>query len=358
MSSSYGKRFIKVDEFVKYCSHLNVKTCKEELEYYEQIGIMLPMARILYPEDYITFHTLRSLGKVGVHPNQEKWPELENLFDRRLVLPEDYASLPDEELIDSFDREMGKNPYLLRPALDNYKPWAEYEITIPYRDGHQIKKSVADHYYGYWQVHQLRYIQEDSNPYGKSFFWSYTTSEIKQRVFRPRMPDYQVLRHFDGMSHTFDALSFWITVYHREHERTFAFVPATHQVKHLDESQTQAHQKRLITYAESVQKRYNLTVDQLFHFLYQLLELSREYQDNEYYKLSEEIRSDCFYHAQFIGLVTDLDWEAIVNEMTRRHGPRITSTFRRLDVVVKERDEAREVLIYFTKPRFRTLKTE
>src|SRR5688572_26192313 len=107
MARNYGVRYLTVDEFIRYCENLNVETDLQELEYYEKIGIMLPIARVIFPEEYIKQRTLWLRGVNKEQPKEDKWPGLERLFDKRRVFPKDYAHLTDEELIDSFDREIG-----------------------------------------------------------------------------------------------------------------------------------------------------------------------------------------------------------------------------------------------------------
>lgn len=145
----------------------------------------------------------------------------------------------------------------------------------------------------------------------------------------------------------FDALSFWITVYNRERNRTFALVPEEHQVKHLDASQHQAYRDRLTSNAKLVQARYNVTVDDLYGFLYQLMELYDDYRKEERYKLSEELRNDIIYQAQLIRALTGSEWEAIAEELGRRYTFWTKQNFRHLDILTKERDEACELLTLY-----------
>jgi hypothetical protein len=157
MTHDYGVRYLTVQHFVRYCASLNVKTDLRELEYYEKTGVMSPVARVVYPDDYAT---LRTLWTTNEQPKLEKWPELLRLFEQPRFLPQHYISLSDEELIDSFDREMGQNPHLIRPTIDTYRPWNSYKVTVSYRGEQQLTGSTADHYYSYWQVYHLHFIQQ------------------------------------------------------------------------------------------------------------------------------------------------------------------------------------------------------
>lgn len=57
-----GERFISHTEFIRYCKDLNVHTYESELEHFEKIGEMLPVARVNFPQyDYWQVHQLYSV---------------------------------------------------------------------------------------------------------------------------------------------------------------------------------------------------------------------------------------------------------------------------------------------------------
>jgi len=72
MAINYGIRYLTADQFVKYCSTLNVKTDIKELEYYEKVGIMLPVARVVYPSEYVKLEVLWSLGETDEPPQLDQ----------------------------------------------------------------------------------------------------------------------------------------------------------------------------------------------------------------------------------------------------------------------------------------------
>ena len=78
----HGERYARAHLFVAYCRHLNVKTDEEELEYYEKIGAMFPVARVVFPDGYVIQmrrHELdddRDLGWLA------DWPDAIRLDDR------------------------------------------------------------------------------------------------------------------------------------------------------------------------------------------------------------------------------------------------------------------------------------
>jgi hypothetical protein len=347
MAHNYGGRYITVEQFIRYCADLNVETDKRELEHYEKAGIMLPVARVLYPEDYARLRALWPLGGASEPPRLDQWPELHRLFDKPRARAEEYADLQDEDLIDSFDREMGRNPCLIRPTPEAFRPWDSYTVLVPYRDGQQHAGSTADHRYSYWQVHQLHFIQRYPDLYKNKALLEQIPDEVKRRNFRPQAPRPDIMHEFRGLARCFDALSFWIVVYNREHERTFALVAEKHQVKRLDATQLQAYRQRLAADGKLVQGRYGIAVDDLYRFLRQLVDLYHDYRVDEHYKLSHELRNDVIHQAQLIEVLTGLDWEAIAEELGRRGTFWTKQEFRHMDVLVREHDEARELLTYY-----------
>jgi hypothetical protein len=251
---------------------------------------------------------------------------------------------------------MGKNPYLIRPTAENYKPWDSYIISVPYGDGIKSTQSIAEHRYSYWQVHQLYLIQQYPDLYKNKNLLDLIPDEVKQRIHRPYSPNPDLLRGFNGLAPMFDLLSFWIAVYERERKRTFASISPKHQVKHLDEKQYQEYLDRLKSNAESVQTRYGKSVNELYQFLYQLLELQTDYRKQERYKLAQELRNDIIFLAHLIELLTDNDWEEVADELGKRFTFWSRQDFRYLDLLIKERDEAREILVDVAKKYDEVLK--
>jgi len=135
-------------------------------------------------------------------------------------------------------------------------------------------------------------------------------------------------------------------MYNREHKRTYALIPEEHHVKILDEPQFKSLQRRLVENAKEVEEHYGLNNETSYDFLYELLELHKGYQDDERYKLSEELKNDIFYQAQLIALIFDHKWENIEKEFGNRYAFWTKNQFRHLNTLLKERDETREMLVH------------
>lgn len=347
MATEYGVRYLKADEFVRHCANLNVETDLGELEYYEKTGVMLPVARLVFPEECVTRSASWSLGAASEPPKADEWPELKRLSDKLRLLPEDYARLTDEELVDSFDREMGRNTFIMRPTSETYRPWSSYTVLVSIGDAKKLRRPTADHYYGYWQVHQLYYLQKYPDLYENRSLLDKISEQDRQHMLLPRAPKAANLCEFNGLARCFDALSFWITVYSRERQRTFALVPEINGVRRLDEPQIRAYEIRISADAKLVQDRFGLTIDGLYSFLNQLIELHDNYLRRERYKLADELRNDILSLTQLIGILTGAEWDRIADELGTRYTMWKKKSLRRLDVATKERDEARDVLVYF-----------
>jgi hypothetical protein len=53
MARNYISRYIKAKDFVNYCKKLNINTDLAEFEHYEKSEILLPQARIIYPDEFV-----------------------------------------------------------------------------------------------------------------------------------------------------------------------------------------------------------------------------------------------------------------------------------------------------------------
>jgi len=334
-------RYLELSHFIQYCQELNVKVSENELEYYEENGIMFPVARVVVPGEYVKrMHKWRHRSMDMPYPHE--WPEIDRLSDTPLVLPESYAQLTDEELVDSFDREFGRNPYLVRPDPDNYRPWDSSRVMVEHHDDYDIAESTATPYYSCWQVHQLYEIQKYPDLYKNRFLIDNLPDEFKQKYLLPTARKLEILRDFRGHAHFFDALSFYTTMYDRERGRTFARLWERHSVRTLDVKQYQEYLDRLSSHARFVSNKHGLTEDDLYTFLVHLLNLRSNYQRAERMKLAGELEKDVVFLARFIAGVTGQSFDEIAEELGKRSTFWIKREFRHLDRAVQALDYARD----------------
>ena len=361
MAREYGVRYIPMGRFIKYCKDINVKTDECELEHYEKTGVMLPVARVVYPDDFVQYDPqLMRLRNAPEHLGQ--WSGLERLHEKTLTFPDDYTSLTDEEFIHPFDREMSTNPFLKNPESEDFKPWDCFKIPIQISEYRRSMQSTVDHYYSYWQAHHLYFVQQYPDLYRNKELLGYIREDIRKNILQ-RLPEKEELSGFSGKAQYFDALSFWITAHNHEEKRTFSRVSEEHGWRNLDESQAESYQERFAILARSVQCRFGLTVCGLYEFLFKLTELYKEYQREERFRLADELREDMIFLAHLIGGITGKTRkEEIADELGRRYPSdsywgAAKQIFLHLDVATKERDDARVVLRVAAEQYDRELKT-
>ena len=341
-----GERFISHKEFIRYCKDLNVHTYESELEHFEKIGEMLPVARVIFPIEYVIDHELWAYCSDPTY-NNVRYMDVEAQDELRRLLQEinrspSSADFSDDELIHGFDREFDKkNQFLSRPNTDAFQVWAEYKVCgFSLISQSPLDKPVtpslisACHYYSYWQVHQLYSVQQYLRKNGAAP--QYLAIDAKMRS-------------------NFDALSFWITMYRLERQRAFANVPDKYGVKRLDDSRYANYRKRLRNHADTVVDRFGLGRDGLYRFLHSLVERYESYRKNERYKLADALRQDIFDLQRLIEIRLCDDFDRISDELRRIsigeewsvRGFKyrdVATTFRHLDIATKERDYACDLI--------------
>ena len=78
----WGERFAEVELFIGYCRDLNVETDQRELEHYERIGAMLPVARVVYPDDYVIQRDQSQWNGTMDWDGTDQWPAIARLSER------------------------------------------------------------------------------------------------------------------------------------------------------------------------------------------------------------------------------------------------------------------------------------
>ena len=335
--SRYGSRFLKVKDFLRHCKDLNVKVSEDELEHYEKKGVMLPIVRLIRPDQYVIEESqLRLSGSVPL-VDASRWPDLQRLEEMLWLVryPDDYAGLTDDQLVDIFDREIDTNCLLTRPSAEKFRAWDEYSVQIPDVYGGELSQSTAEHFYSYWQVHQLYYIQKFPDLYKNRWLYEYVTQQLSVTL-TPNSPHPGVLADFKEMYRIFDALSYWLIVSSRIQGRTLATVDAVYGVRRLDTTQTNDFRMELAAHADIVLAHFNLCSDDLYRFLPQLIRLHDNYVKDERHRLAGELKSDILLLSNLIELKTGVDREQVGAALSYQQ----CRTFRHLDEVNKERDYA------------------
>ena len=224
-----------------------------------------------------------------------------------MLSPPQNEDSSDQVLVHRIDREIaaGDNPHLIRPDGTNFRTWGEYTAWTDDESVNDLDLLTAEHYYSYWQAHQLYFVRKFPGLYQGP---------------DPVEPLPKWLPEFDGNRQYFDALSLWISAYRRECERTFANIPPKNGIKKLKEEQAIDHRNRQIKLANEVMERFRLEPQDLYRFLYQLVEIHQEYIQDERYKLAEALEQDIFACEILLNLKTEETREQIANHLNQVQG--------------------------------------
>ncbi len=85
---------------------------------------MLPVARVVYPDEYVIRRDQSQWNSVMDWDGTDQWPALGRLSERIGPFPFGYEGLTDEELVHCPDRELEAegNPHLMPPASADFRP--------------------------------------------------------------------------------------------------------------------------------------------------------------------------------------------------------------------------------------------
>jgi len=340
----YGRRYLTANEFSSYCSDLNVhlRPFNSELELYEKEDVLLPVARVIKPEEYVIERKkLEQLPEVFSQRLPE-WDELERLlYSYETDLRIDPSKMTGVDLCHPFDREFEHhNRFLIRPTLGDFKPWKSFRVRIGEKAGDGYKAETAVHYYHHWQVYQVYAIQKKYPVFAKHpevFNCLNNSARDKMNHLWPCASD--AVSTFNGKALYFDALSFYIKMYMAEELRTFAAISASKGIKQLNEEQLKSYQSRLKDHAMFVFQRYDLTISHLYQFLVEVLILRNEYQRDEHTKLANELEKDVVFLARFIAGVTKKSFDKIAEEVGKRSI--FKQEFRHINRAIQVLDYAR-----------------
>ena len=343
----YRKRYLTVSDFSSYCKQLNLElrslslsSSNAELEMYEKDEIFFPVARLIKPDEYMIKRFELDQEPETYGENIPEWHELERLIYHRPVLDNNNNS----ELWHPFDWESEqKNRFLFRPEEQQFKPWKEYRVKVKPESENGLFRKTAEHYYHYFQAHQVYAIQKRYPVYAKHNWLIENVNENlsdRAKYLVPLKGNPSI--SLEGHTNSFDALSFYITLYDNEQDRTFENIPEQDGVKTLDNQQFAHYTSNLKAHAKFVFDKYELSEDKLYEFLFYLLKLHSEYKRSDNLKLANELSTDIQYLTSFVQNVVDLSMYEIEKEIDQRSNSYWTREFRHIDKAIKVYDYAKD----------------
>lgn len=336
----YGERYLTSSQFSSYCSDLNSKllSFNEELELYEQEGVLLPVARVLMPEEYLNKRALLDNDPNTYGHKIPEWESLERIFYRtNKIRPVEF------ELWNNIDLEVAlNNKHIIRPSKENFKKWNSYKVKIPNATNGTLLKDSSVHLYHYYQVHQIYAIQKNY-PLFARHNWILKNLKTKEGIEYLKPTDNDAIVTLSGNILFFEALSFYIELFSNERRKTFSIIPEKDGVKTLNDQQFEDYKRRVEKLAKIVFNRFSLSDNDFYKFILYSLKLHTVYEADEKFKLSNELMLDIRFSVDFFSNVKQISTTDIEKEI-KILDPTLVKKFRHTDKALEVYDYARETL--------------
>ena len=325
----HGFRYLTADQFVSYCNDLKVdlSLSHDDLELYERERVLLPVARVIKPKEYILQRNDADKDSETLGKALPEWTELESLI---------YGGNADDGL-DDLDRAfLDDNKYIVKPVIVGFHTWKEYDVKLANSAGESYTVDGAIHYYHYWQVYQV-YELLTTYPIFSKNYWIFKI--IKEGA--PEKADYlspvnsTLTVGFYGRDNLFEALSFYINFYRYERQN--------------NEYPSEQFSLKMKEHAVFILERFDLKVEDLYSFLFYLLDLERDYRNYEKFLLADEVKKDIPYLVGLISYAGDITFDDIYDNLKNKIPYWTLEQLRHHDHSLLVNDTAQEDLVYSLK---------
>lgn len=339
----YGQRFLTASQFSSYCNSLNVRLLPfdEELEIYEKNGVMLPVARLIKPEEYLSKRNKLDIDPKTYGQRLIEWGDIE-----RILHGPELETSADFDLWSNLDLEFKQgNKFLIKPTKDKYQKWNSYKAKVFNSINGDLLVNSAEHYYHYYQVHQVYAIQKKYPVFAQHNWFIENLNEnakFDKDYFLPRQED--ATSTLSGNLFFYDALSFFIELYLNERRRTFAQVREEYGVKTLNEKQFEDYQNRIKQLSLFVLDKFDLKNEHFYKFLLFALELHNQYEKEEKSRLANDLMVDIQCAKIFLSNISGLSDIDIEKEIRGRN-PTLVKKFRHSDKALEIQDYTRETFL-------------
>lgn len=284
----FGKRYLRVTDFIKLCEAVGLHGCTEgELEEYERERWMFPAARMVMPEEYAQAFWMSWRNSTTEFEFDEKFLpfyQLDWAIRYPVQTPNNRKS---QDLRHPIDRAWGKVEGLERPNDKEYVPWESYEVIL--KDGEsEIRESTVSHFYHYWQIYELYQIRKSN-----------------KGIYRDNvlMPLSKRLKHDDlrGLSRFLDAVSYFQHSYQLQLQQMLAgLAPDDDGWIALDQTQQNQLEQAAHQYAIATLRAYRLDEDASYEGLRGIMYLHNNYDKAERVRLAEALKADIWRTVEFI----------------------------------------------------------
>lgn len=330
----HGERFLTVSHFRSRARDLKIRSLNEdELEFYERQCLLLPVAKTITPAAHAQACAQEQMGVEVRTPS-----DLDPPADWRLL--NDAPTGGDHP----FDREMGRNPLLVKPECSTFEPWSANRVDVVLASGHTVKVPSVKRYYAYWQVHVVELLRSQGYYEHAPFLRELPdTSRLRKLYSIPA--DTGPVRTLRGLATGYEALTRFGVGYSSAVQEARAPFNGVGELP-------QAIQARL---RETLRARATRTlgligVDEpsFFGFVIELLRLMENYRSEERAALADDVERDIGLAQQLAHYAFGYDWEKLVGALERHGGQHWSRALSRLDAVDAAAEEARKNLNYVT----------
>ncbi len=338
----YGNPYLSLNAFINYCNALKVRVGEHEMEHYEREGVMLPRARVIQSPEYARYRHAMIRDFDDNSPRVRR-PHDADAYEQLHA----YPARTLDAFVHPFDRAPESSPHFERPAPGSFRPWMSYRVQV--RPGSDLYVNAAEHYYAYWQVHQLHHLQQFPDYFYNHSLLVALPEDYRRTHGLPRGPGDENLRTFCGRAADYDALAAFILGHDRITTRAFSAAVEVHQVIRLNASQGRRFSARMSHLALLIAQRYQLRRDDLYDFLRFLRGLRHHYEEADRARLAREVDRDIQHQLQFIRWITGEALEQIAENVSAGRPWWVKRDIRHASKVARVTDEARDVLDVFFK---------
>lgn len=309
-------KYLNHKEFIEYCDANGVDANDKILEIYEKLRLLLPIYRFIVPKEYIRFICKQNINNSGYYlDNHPEWTPIEKLQHSLTAY-----TVPLEEYFKKTLREghpldyaiKYKNPFLVIPTKDNFKPWKFYKVKI-YRNLYPCRKeeALADHYYAPWQIFVLNELNEMYTEH-KNILTKHARKHWVARSFKKNKKI--SASEINNYSNIFQILSNYtmfkyIIRLYVEGKNT--------QSQFLTEEDYDFYIKETKKIAKKEYKK--ISYDKWMEFIKKLCELW-EYLKDEKIKLSNEVKRFLSFTIDLVTIVENITFEKLDKNFVAKYG--------------------------------------
>ncbi|PIV57042.1 hypothetical protein COS16_02095 [Candidatus Desantisbacteria bacterium CG02_land_8_20_14_3_00_49_13] len=265
------EKYMSAEDFVDYCETNKVWASLDILGKYEEAGLLHPIYRLIYPEDYIKANLQNRFPNQQVEVPPPEWAKELN---RRI----DIFKMPMEKecyvmaINDGYPLDWlaaRGTPDLLRPSKNNFIPWDNYKVNFEI-NGNNISETRARYFYAPWQIFALDELNRNN-----SFSINLAISrQINQRLLKREIQNSKVLDYLDIFQSLAEYIMIDRVLYNYYSQKGVSQIPEEKSIKEKE--------------VYRIYKKH--TREEWLNLVREMMALYSKYTKLEKKKLSEELK--------------------------------------------------------------------